>query len=433
MPTKNKKQNLVPELRFPEFRGDWCLEPMGRLYSFIPTNSFSRDTMNEGSGEVRNIHYGDIHTKLPALLDLESTDLPCLNASISLTKFKDHNFCKSGDVIFADASEDIDDVGKSLEVVNTNGLQVLSGLHTIHARQKKARFIAGFAGHLFHSDGIRIQIQRESQGAKVLGISGTRLSAVEVYFPEDQTEQQKIADCLGSLDELLAAHRSKLAALQDHKKGLLQQLFPAEGETTPNLRFPGFEGEWEVKRISELGKVVTGSTPSTKRSDFFKGSKLFVSPADISETRFVERTNTTLTDLGFAQTRKIAKHSILFVCIGSTIGKIAQNSEECATNQQINSLVPHSNYDNGFVYFCLSRHAGTIAQMAANQAVPIINKTLFSSFEILVPSPPEQQKIADCLSALDALITAQTEQIAALQAHKKGLMQQLFPNPEGGA
>jgi len=214
-----------PALRFPEFEGKWDSESMASLYTFIPTNSFSRDKMNDNAGEIRNIHYGDIHKNIPTLLNLQITSLPRINDSVSLKKFKERSFCKNGDVIFADASEDVDDIGKSIEIVNTGGFQVLSGLHTIHARQKKTRFVVGFAGYLFCTSRIRSQIQRESQGTKVLGISVSRLSTIDVCFPREKREQQKIADCLSALDDLITAQTKQIAALKEHKKGLMQQLF----------------------------------------------------------------------------------------------------------------------------------------------------------------------------------------------------------------
>ena len=107
-----------------------------------------------------------------------------------------------------------------------------------------------------------------------------------------------------------------------------------------------------------------------------------------------------------------------------------QNRHECATNQQINAVVPNPNHNNAFVYYALSGLTDVIVNLAGIQAVPIVNKSLFSSVELLVPKPPEQQRIADCLSSLDALITAETQKHEALKTHKKGLMQQLFPSPE---
>ncbi|MBI5556667.1 MAG: restriction endonuclease subunit S [Deltaproteobacteria bacterium] len=252
---------------------------------------------------------------------------------------------------------------------------------------------------------------------------------IPVLFPS-LPEQQKIADCLASLDELITLEAQKLGTLKTHKKGLMQQLFPAEGETLPKLRFPEFReaGEWEPKSIGQLGEVVTGSTPSTAQPEFYGGERLFVSPADISDDRFIKKTKTTLTEPGFRETRPIKANSILFVCIGSTIGKIAQNRHECATNQQINSVIPNSENSDGFVYYALSGIADKIANLAGKQAVPIVNKSLFSSIELTVPKLPEQDRIAICLSSLDELILAQTQKLVALKTHKKGLMQQLFPS-----
>jgi type I restriction enzyme S subunit len=251
-------------------------------------------------------------------------------------------------------------------------------------------------------------------------------------LPTETAEQQKIADCLSSVDELMAAQARKVDALKTHKKGLMQQLFPREGETQPRLRFPEFQnaGGWEDQSIGDFGKVVTGSTPNTAQPAFYGGGIPFVSPADISDMRFVDQTKTTLTAEGFAETRPIRAASVLFVCIGSTIGKVAQNIHDCATNQQINAVVPSSKHSDGFVYFALSFASERIALLAGRQAVPIINKSLFSSVRILAPKLPEQQRIASCLSTLDDLITAETQKLEALKTHKKGLMQQLFPSPE---
>jgi type I restriction enzyme S subunit len=251
----------------------------------------------------------------------------------------------------------------------------------------------------------------------------------EFLFPSLK-EQQIIADCLFSLDDLIAVQIQKLDTLKAHKKGLMQQLFPAEGETIPKMGFPEFRdaGAWEAKPLSKVAKIITGNTPKTAELNNYGGDKLFVSPADISNLRYITTTKTTLSDQGFEKTRPINVNSILFVCIGSTIGKIAQNKFECATNQQINSVVPFNEYSNDFIYSILENNSCQIAVMAGKQAVPIINKTLFSSVIIPYPAPPEQQKIADCLSSLDELIAAQTQKIDTLKIHKKGLMQQLFPS-----
>jgi type I restriction enzyme S subunit len=286
-------------------------------------------------------------------------------------------------------------------------------------------------GWLYYSLDL-LNLNRFATGQAQPGLSVDVLENVAVAIPPTPAEQQKIAECLSSVDELIAAQARKVEALKTHKKGLMQQLFPRDGETQPRLRFPEFQnaGEWEDKSIGDFGQVVTGSTPSTAQPKFYGGGLPFVSPADISDLRFVDQTKTTLTEEGFAKTRPIKAGSALFVCIGSTIGKVAQNVRDCATNQQINAVVPNSKHSGGFIYFALSLASERIALLAGRQAVPIINKSLFSSVRVLAPKLPEQQRIASCLSSLDALITAESQKLEALKTHKKGLMQQLFPSPE---
>ena len=144
--------------------------------------------------------------------DVSSESVPFINQSVDLTNVKPEGFCRERDMVFADASEDLDDVGKCIELVKLRGEKVLSGTHTILARPKSPTPVSGFGGHLFRSEQIRKQIRKEGQGAKVAGISPTRLGTIEVCYPPDEDEQQKIADCLGSLDNWIAAAGRKLAA-----------------------------------------------------------------------------------------------------------------------------------------------------------------------------------------------------------------------------
>lgn len=222
----------LPKLRFPEFRdaGEWFNEPMEELYTFKGTNSLSREKLNYEIGSVKNIHYGDIHTKFSTHFEIQNEVVPYINPSEPLYNVKPESYCVEGDMIFADASEDTKDIGKCIEVIMLNNERLLSGLHTILARPKGKRLIIGFGGHLFRSDSIRKQIQNESQGTKVLGLSTVRLSKIKICYPKNKAEQQKIADCLSSIDDLIALQIKKLDSLKVHKKGLMQQLFPSPGE-----------------------------------------------------------------------------------------------------------------------------------------------------------------------------------------------------------
>lgn len=298
----------------------------------------------------------------------------------------------------------------------------------------KEGIVSRFFNYTYQSDLVQNQIIGQASKSTVGTYTIQNAKKTKFFWPANTNEQQKIADCLTSLDELIIVETGKLEAYKAHKKGLMQKLFPAEGETVPEWRFPEFRGNgewgWSIKPLLEIGEIVTGCTPSTTDKENYGGDKLFISPADISDHRFVSQTKTTLSAKGFLKTRNIPAQSILFVCIGSTIGKIAQTAYEAATNQQINAVVPFAEYVSAFVYYALELNSSKISQIAGRQAVPIINKTLFSTVLLNIPSKEEQLKIADCLSSFDELIAAQNQKIDALKAHKKALMQGLFPSDE---
>ena len=226
------------------------------------------------------------------------------------------------------------------------------------------------------------------------------------FFIPNLEEQNKIVDALSSLDHLITLHQRKCEETKSLKKYMLQKMFPENGKCVPKIRFKGYEDDWEQRKVSEIGNIVTGSTPKTSISDNYGGEFLFVSPADIQENRYVDETITTLTKKGFDQGRKIREKASLFVSIGSTIGKVAQTSQESTTNQQINAVEPYDNFDDDFIFTSLENISGSIKAIASNQAVPIVNKTTFGETEIKVPSElAEQQKIGAYFRNLDHLIT----------------------------
>ncbi len=194
----------------------------------------------------------------------------------------------------------------------------------------------------------------------------------------------------------------------------------------PKLRFKEFSGEWEEKYLLNIGKIITGSTPSTDIKEYYNGNKLFVSPSDVNVNRFIESTKTTLTELGFSKGRKVDKYSVCFICIGSTIGKVGQLSEDSITNQQINCITANKNNSNNFIYSLLEKYAPKIKLLAGVQALPQINKTDFSKFKFKFPHKQEQEKIASFLTSIDSKIEQLTKKESLLQEYKKGVMQKIF-------
>ena len=429
---------LVPKLRFPEFRDapGWPEEPFTHLYRFAPSNTFSRDQLNYTSGTVKNIHYGDIHTRFQALFDIRRETVPYINSADLTSEPGLGTLCEHGNMIFADASEDVADVGKSIEVVELDGQRLVSGTHTILAKQRGSRLIVGFGGHLFRSPRIRARIRRESQGAKVLGLSPGRLATIPVSFPSDQAEQNRIAECLTSLDELIATEGRKLEALRTHKKGLLQYLFPREGETTPRLRFPEFsdaEG-WEELQLQQIARPVSdravtgdgdnvlslsGEHGLVLQSDYF-GKKVAGDSADrylkLLRNDFVYNDRTTKAS-PFGTIKRLSKYS----------GGIVSPIYKCFRFHAAEHAVFWE------WYFESGSHDAQLSSLANEGARAgrfNISISQFLSTRAWRPAEPEQRKIAECLTSLDRLIEAEGRRLEALRVHQHGLMQVLFPSPE---
>ena len=221
-----------------------------------------------------------------------------------------------------------------------------------------------------------------------------------------------------------------MTTLRAHKKGLMQKLFPSEGKTVPEWRFPEFIncGEWIIKELGDVGEIVTGKTPSTADESLWNGEIQFVTPTDITDDKFQRKTQRTV--VYNSKMKVLPEKSIMFTCIAS-IGKMAISTHPFVTNQQINTLIPSSDFHNEYIYYSLLKKSSIIKSTLATTTLPIINKTEFSKLNISIPKEEkEQQKIAECLSGIDDLIMAQTENIEALKEHKKALMQGLFPSVE---
>ena len=183
--------------------------------------------------------------------------------------------------------------------------------------------------------------------------------------------------------------------------------------------------EWEVKRIKDLGSVITGSTPPTADVSNYGSEYMFVSPADLSDNqKYVLSTEKMLSYKGYAISRKMPKGTILYTCIGSTIGKIGIASRELTSNQQINAVI--CNDKNEYLYYALLLTTGRIKMLAGEQAVPIINKSEFENIKLAVPPMEEQRKIAEILGVWDEAIEKQSRLIEKLELRKRGLMQRLF-------
>ena len=183
---------------------------------------------------------------------------------------------------------------------------------------------------------------------------------------------------------------------------------------------------WKYKLLCEIGDAYTGNTPPTKDKNNYGNEYLFVTPADIKENKYITDSERKLSSKGFSIARQFKKGDILYVSIGSTIGKIAIANKELTTNQQINILRVNKYNNNEFVYYQLIHSFKSFSYLISTQAVPILNKTAFENISILLPPLEEQKRIAEVLSLCDDIIENLTELIEKKEQYKKGVMQRVL-------
>ena len=292
-----------------------------------------------------------------------------------------------------------------------------------------------FVFYLYDSIGM----SRFSSGSGVPTLNRNDVHAFGVSIPSSSAEQQKIADCLSSLDELIAAQARKVDALKTHKKGLMQQLFPREGETQPRRRFPEFQnaGDWEVKKIEDIARRGSGHTPNKAKPEYYNGGIKWVSLADSKrlDNGKIFETATLISELGIKNSSAVLHPAgSVILSRDAGVGKSAVLNESMAVSQHfVVWTCDNRSLSNWFLYYFLQFNKPVFENVATGSTIKTIGLPFFKELCITIPSVPEQQCISSSLSDLDALITAETQKLEALKTHKKGLMQQLFPSVGGVA
>lgn len=246
-----------------------------------------------------------------------------------------------------------------------------------------------------------------------------KLKGIPIPLPPKPAEQQKIAECLSSVDEVIAAQARKVDALKTHKKGLMQQLFPREGETQPRLRFPEFQSAvaWEVRPLGKVAENLDNRRVPITSSDRKAGDVPYYGASGIVD--YVE---------GF-----IFDEDLL--CVSEDGANLVARTYPIAFpisgKTWVNNHAHVLKFEHAFTQKFVELYLNSIKldDFITGMAQPKLNKAMLDRIPIPHPCIPEQQRIATCLSSLDALIAAETQKLEGLKTHKKGLMRQLFPSP----
>ncbi|WP_419316953.1 restriction endonuclease subunit S [Caulobacter sp. ErkDOM-E] len=290
-----------------------------------------------------------------------------------------------------------------------------------------------FFSHYFKTPQLIAQFARYSQGLvkDTLNLKFNSFSRIIAVTPAKLLEQQKIAECLDSMDALVDAQGLKVEALRTQKKGLMQQLFPQDGETKPRLRFPEFEGvgEWDERKVGSICDIQRGKFSHRPRNDpaFFGGEYPFIQTGDVVKSAGGAVVGSqSLNDRGLSVS-KLFEPTIVLITIAANIGDTGLLTTAACFTDSVVGLIPRREVIPVFLELIMRGRKDYLNKVATTGAQKNINNDILREVDVYLPSVPEQQRISDCLTSLDDVIAAETRKLDRLKTHKKGLMQQLFP------
>ncbi|HBY6139440.1 TPA: restriction endonuclease subunit S [Klebsiella pneumoniae] len=407
----NEKKLLVPRLRFPEYRAEdgWGSEFGNMIFDQISNKDHNSDlpvlaiTQEQGAipREMIDYHVSVTDKSLESYKVVEVGDfiisLRSFQGGIEFSRYR--GICSPAYVI----------------------LRLRHGHSEDYFRHylKTDRFIAQMIKNL---EGLR--------DGKM--ISYKQFSELELPIPP-RDEQQKIADCLSSLDDLIAAETYKLDTLKTHKKGLMQQLFPREGETVPRLRFPEFRDDdvWESDLLGNIFDTTSGGTPSRSTKEYWDGYIPWITTSLVN-FGIITHADEFISEAGLKNSAaKLFPRGTVLIAMygqGKTRGQVALLGIEAATNQACAAILPRKEIDPNFVFLNLASRYDEIRQLSNSGGQENLSQGLIRELSFSYPlNPAEQQKITACLTSVDNVINAQVQKIETLISNKNGLTQQLFP------
>ena len=402
----------VPKLRFPEFEGEWEEKELGDITKYENGKAHENDISEEGKYIVVNSKF--------------------ISTEGLVKKYSDKAHClaKKNDILMV-----LSDVpnGKAISkcfIVKENNCYTVN--QRICVLSPKEGIIANYLFYILDRNPYFLAFD---DGVKQTNLKKEEVLNFNLSIPADQKEQQKIADCLSSLDELIEARKEKIASLKTYKKGLLQQLFPQDMcnnyphplifSKLPKVRFAGFEGEWEEVKLGDVVKYENGKAFENNITEEGLFNVITLRSIDISGRLKDEHLKTNYND------NSLKKGDIVMVLSdvahGDFLGLCAIiPTDDFVLNQRMGKLYKFKNVVNTFLCFYINNKQKEFKLLGQGSSQLNLSKQDILDVHFFLPSLDEQQKIADCLLSLDEKIATETEQVAQLQQHKKGLLQQLL-------
>ena len=386
----------VPNLRFSQFIEPWNNYIVSELLTTFPTNSLSWDQLVENQdSSLKNLHYGLIHNGFETTcISGENQLFPYIKHSFIPTKYA---LIQNGDLILADASEDRKDVGRPVEMLDIGNQKIVSGLHTIHARNKTDLIVNGFKGFYFQSSAMKQQIFKIANGSKIYGISSSAFSELKMFIPETQ-EQKKIVDLMIKIEERIQTQSKIIDDYNSLKMGIYNWMFK---ENCADYK------------LKQLANIVKG--------DQINNNQL------LSNGSYYMMNGGTLPS-GYLDSYNVSENTISISEGGNSCGYVQFNKERfwsgghCYTIQNVNPLI----VENKYLYHYLKHKEKEIMNLRIGTGLPNIQKKDLENFTIFVPNLLIQRKNLALFEMLDEKICILNEELERLEKQKKYLLRNLF-------
>ena len=426
------KKTKKPQIRFAGFTDDWEQRKFDEVFDCtIPNNTLSRAELNYESGSVRNIHYGDILIKYGSIVDVQNDEIPFATGKSS-DDFKGA-LLQDGDIIIADTAED-ETTGKACEIGNSQGLDVVSGLHTMVCRPRN-KMALGYLGYYLNSDAYHHQLLPLMQGIKVLSLSRTNVQKTMVCYPKSKAEQQLIADCFRSLDNLITLQQRKLDKLKRVKKSMLEKMIPQNGEVKPEIRFTGFTDDWEQRKLGDVADVTKLAgfefTEHIVYSDegniiALRGLNIKNGQLILDDVKYIDGSN-----FSKLNRSKLYMDDIMFTYVG-TVGEVAiiKENDRFYLAPNVSRIRIQSDDSPKFISHYMrtdSFYKSVIYPLIATSSQPALSMENIRKFEICLPrNREEQDRLSEWFDELDHLITLHQRKLEKLKMIKRLLLEKMF-------
>lgn len=407
----------VPHLRFPEFSEEWEICKVSELLDFYSTNSLSWEQLEYGTKAMMNLHYGLIHVGLPTMVDLTRDNLPNIKEDNMPKNFE---LCKEGDVAFADASEDTNEVAKPIEFFDLAGKNIVCGLHTIHGRDNKNKTVIGFKGYAFSSSAFHNQIRRIAQGTKIYSISTKNFSECFIGIPS-KVEQTKIATLLRLIDERIATQNKIIEKLESLIKGLNDSLYKRYDDSIRTT-------------FAKLGYSYSGL--SGKSAEDFGTGKPFITYLNVYSNNVVNENDYQYVRIGEGEKQNVVQYGdVLFTLSSETpeevgIGTVYLGHDEVYLNSfcfGIHIVNEKQAYPPYLSYYVSSTPFRKFIYPFAQGSTRFnLCKADFERASITLPSLDNQKRIYSVLNSITMKISIEKAMLEQYVTQKQHLLRQMF-------